>query len=260
MDKNLYQFAEDFIKSKNNGLIPTDYDDLINGGGHLRPFNSLNDVYCSILESAVNRVNFNRSIKFSCKGHLENSLEIKKILFDFDISKILNNYNNWEEIHNEFAKSNELVKGAFGKFWKDFARTSYDAAKLLGNFNNLTDFKNFANCFILNKSNEFKFNLPEFFANNIYGIAFALGCDFLKELGYDFPKPDTHINDIYKELTGLNKKDKEYAIDLMNTAEKSNVSNYKLDKILWVICAVDLMNAKSEFINEIILKKAHIIF
>lgn len=51
-----------------------------------------------------------------------------------------------------------------------------------------------------------------------------------------------------------------HAIDLMNTAEKSNVSNYKLDKILWVICAVDLMNAKSEFINKIILNKAHNIF
>lgn len=43
MKISLYKFAEDFIKSKNNGVIPNEYTNLISGGGHLRPFNCLND-------------------------------------------------------------------------------------------------------------------------------------------------------------------------------------------------------------------------
>lgn len=212
------------------------------------------------LESAVNRNRFNRSIKFSYKGHLTNSLELKNILCDFEISNILKKFTDWQDIHQAFAQSTTLDKGAFGYFWKSFARTCYDAAVILKEFKDLNDFKNFANTFLLNRSNTFKFNLPECFANNIYGIGFALACDFLKELSYDFPKPDVHINEIYKELTGLDKEDKEYAIDLMNTAEKINVTSYELDKILWIICAKDLINSKKEFIKQVISNKHNIIF
>ena len=73
-------------------------------------------------------------------------------------------------------------------------------------------------------------------------MGFPLACDFLKEIGYtDYPKPDVHIKDIIEVLLKSNAEDKisdrsayEMIIDI---ATKSNVTPYKLDKILWLICS-----------------------
>lgn len=34
----------------------------------------------------------------------------------------------------------------------------------------------------------------------VYGIDFPLACDFLKEVGFDYAKPDVHLKDIFTAL------------------------------------------------------------
>ena len=73
-------------------------------------------------------------------------------------------------------------------------------------------------------------------------MGFPLACDFLKEIGYtDFPKPDVHIKDIIKVLLKSDTENKISDISayeiIIDIATKSNVTPYKMDKILWFICS-----------------------
>jgi thermostable 8-oxoguanine DNA glycosylase len=75
-------------------------------------------------------------------------------------------------------------------------------------------------------------------SKEVYGLGFALSCDFLKELGYiNFGKPDVHIHKILKGLGLVDKKADDYevlkAIDRI--ARNVGVSSYNVDKLLWLI-------------------------
>ena len=78
------------------------------------------------------------------------------------------------------------------------------------------------------------------------GFGPALMCDLLKELGDEFShvlKPDIHIKDVVKAFTGLNYSNdnkcyKEF-IRILEEIKKEyrDVTAYKLDKIIWLICS-----------------------
>ncbi|MGM9747083.1 MAG: hypothetical protein ACI30H_09005 [Paludibacteraceae bacterium] len=78
--------------------------------------------------------------------------------------------------------------------------------------------------------------LPAWLAKEIIGMDFTLACDFLKEIGYDYPKPDRHITDVFEKRCGtrdpyqIYKKVVEYAYAI-------GISAYKLDKMIWLICS-----------------------
>lgn len=69
----------------------------------------------------------------------------------------------------------------------------------MSQFKDTIDFDNFVNLFSYNETTLVA--LLMLLAKEIYGMGFALGCDFLKELGYSqYSKPDIHLIDIFSEL------------------------------------------------------------
>lgn len=79
--------------------------------------------------------------------------------------------------------------------------------------------------------------LPLLLANKIKGLGFALACDFLKEIGYDYPKPDVHIRAVFEAYRARRMSDGEVFDDLMRTAKEAGVSAYELDKAVWLVCS-----------------------
>jgi len=93
----------------------------------------------------------------------------------------------------------------------------------------------------------------------IFGLGFALSCDFIKELGYtEYPKPDVHIKDIFYEF-GLS-EDSDYSAykAVIEMARIVNETPYKVDKVFWLISSgnyyfdkKEIKGSKNVFIERI---------
>ena len=179
----------------------------------------------------------------------------KKILFDYDAEQILEHYNE-DSLLTAFSE-NFVIKNIESKSnsWRLYAKSVISASKFLCRFNSVEDFESF-----IDRYSEYSIiNLPIFLKENVFGMGFALACNFLKDLGYsEYIKPDVHIKDIFVG-SGLCLDD-DYSI--FNTAiEMSNhvgVSAAHLDKLLWIVCSgnfhldgIKVGNRKSEFISRI---------
>jgi hypothetical protein len=96
-------------------------------------------------------------------------------------------------------------------------------------------------------------------------MGIALTCDWLKECGCTWlVKPDTHIIEVYKHLTGIkdNKNIEEkvivdmfdYALLIREKLDQS-MTAYKLDKMMWLICTGDFYQKDIKIGRDLIIKK-----
>ena len=79
--------------------------------------------------------------------------------------------------------------------------------------------------------------LPILLDQEIYGMGFPLGCDFLKEMGYtSYAKPDTHIVDILYG-TGVAPSQDNYAVfkTMVSMARVNNELPAVVDRVLWFV-------------------------
>lgn len=125
------------------------------------------------------------------------------------------------------------------KLWLIWCKGIISAAQFLGQFR---DAQELHNCFArLYDDPRTRSVLPAMLAMEIEGMQFTLACDFLKECGYDYPKPDVHITDVFEEICGtrdtyqIYKKVIEFAEELRK--EDKSMTAYKLDKMIWLICS-----------------------
>ena len=100
--------------------------------------------------------------------------------------------------------------------------------------------------------------LPLLMEKKIHGVGFAIACNTLKDLGFlDYPKPDVHLLDVFAEL-GLAERNQISVFEsVVKMAKVCNVTPYKLDKIIWLICSgryylddINLGGRKKEFIDH----------
>lgn len=94
------------------------------------------------------------------------------------------------------------------------------------------------NCLLKYLQIGLKVSLPMLMEHELSGLGFVLCCDFLKELGYhDYCKPDGHMIEVFNK-TGLC-KDNAYDVFkcIVKAAREENMTPYKLDKIVWLICS-----------------------
>jgi len=71
----------------------------------------------------------------------------------------------------------------------------------------------------------------------IFGLGFALGCDWLKEMGYaDYAKPDTHTIDILYG-TGVAPSQKNYVVfkTMVGIARDNDEPPAVIDRLSWFI-------------------------
>lgn len=182
----------------------------------------LRDVYIALIRTAQNYQFMPNVIQFDNR-----EAKIGSILHDFDYDYV--SRQNPDNLYNEF-------KATFGisseKSWKLWCNAVVDSAKYIQSFKSIDEFDAY-----VTKSNDPK-TVPISISQKIRGIGFTLACNALKELGYlDYVKPDIHIIDICDALN-ISGRDPIEVFDAMTIiAADNNITPYKLDKVLWLVCS-----------------------
>lgn len=242
MFKNIIQEAESRLQEicSPNNIDYKKYLKLPNQGLS----DSIEYIMEELLRASSNSPHKNNTIRFQQRKE-----EFKAILFNFNPQKILQEYDDNNEKLYEVFKVKYLKGKVIRKnnFWFDFAKTTIDGAKFLSAFNTKTEFDNFVTILF----NTHPDALPWMLQKKIHGFGAALQYDFLKELGYDYAKPDIHIKKIFYGL-GLTKTDDEIAVvDKMRKMCNSNdYYLYSVDKLLWLVCTQDFYNEEDKEKNK----------
>jgi len=197
---------------------------------------TLNEIYSRILESAQN-ANMKAGVIGGSIGGVKN---LSKVLFDFNPTKVLAEYeDNTEYLLDTIVKELQPVgkiRRTSKSIWPKYCKTIVSAAAFISQFTTAQDFLEWANYFYNDKKSFAA--LPLLLEAEIYGIAFPLACDFLKELGYvDFGKPDVHIIEQFEALGLIKEKSSNYQVlkAITRISEHVGVSAYNVDKVFWLI-------------------------
>lgn len=203
--------------------------------GDRQGYSSLADVYEQLIHSAQNYQSMPNVIKFAKRKE-----KIKTILCEYDFANIATY--NIEDLYPIFRKEfNVTSEDSKRNSWYKWSKSIIDAAKFMCDFDNVNDFKTFVNQFDYNLPT--RMALPLLISTKISGIGFALACDCLKELGYvNYPKPDTHMIDVFNGLGLSEKKDIsvfEAIVKMSDDCKEidESITPYKIDKIIWLICS-----------------------
>ncbi len=202
---------------------------------------TIEKIFERMVGSMQNRSMMPNVIKFWQENGSVNAKH-KEILCDFKPSEILKKYADAEALFNAFEDKG-LVNQEHPKLFKQWSKSIVSGAGFMCEFKDLADLKNAFDAF--QQNGLMKDALPAVLSYKIDGFGFTLACDFLKEIGYDYPKPDTYIKAIVKKMT-RQEEVKEYTAykEILKIAEKikrlKKVDEqyhfvYKLDKILWLI-------------------------
>jgi len=197
---------------------------------------TINEIYSRLLESAQN-ANMKAGVIGRSIGGVEN---LGKVLFGFDPTKVLAEYNNNTEYLLDTIVSELKPAGKIRRtpksIWPIYCKTIVSAAEFISQFTTAQDFIEWSNYFYNDKKSFAA--LPLLLEAEIYGIAFPLACDFLKELGFvDFGKPDVHIIEQFEALGLIKEKSSNYQVlkAITRISEHVGVSAYNVDKVFWLI-------------------------
>lgn len=218
--------------------------------------------YCRLASSLQNSGNMQNSIKFNNQDS-ENYRIIKNTLFDFDARRVLKEYDNENDLYKALTDNGITDKGVNitkGSNWKKYAKGLYKGANFLVNkkgeeiINNLISYNN------AEEVKDEYIDKIKYISTEIYGLGFALTCDWLKECGCTWlAKPDVHINAVYNVIHGKKEKasvKEEEVVKYMFNWAKSlksvdpEITPYKLDKIIWLICTGNFYLHPHKLINR----------
>jgi len=193
---------------------------------------SLPEVYKALLNHAKNRRGMPNSI-----GKIEN---IEHLLFSFDHKKVLEAYPAWDALFDSINEDPYTPPGRMEKsnnknLWVVYCKAIISAAEFLIQFETYKDFESFTKPFWASEYT--KLSLPLLLSTKIFGLGFALACDFIKEnISPEFLKPDTHIRDIAQGL-GITKSSNDFIVyrDVEGYCRRVGKIPYEVDKLFWLI-------------------------
>lgn len=243
----------DEAKKMLNELCPNDID-LKKYFDLEKSFKTKNDILFTLLVSLQDK-----QMSYNVIGILrpERKEIFRKLLFDFDCNMIITNYDE-ESLLITFSKNFNINNiDSKQNLWRLYAKSVISSAQFLNTFNSAEEFDTF-----VNKYNDNKLELITLLQSKIYGLGFALACNFLKDLGYkDYSKPDVHIKDIFLAFDLCNND--EYSV-FNSVAEMSAIVNdsaFNIDRLFWLICSgklylddVNIGRHKEEFIERVMDK------
>lgn len=246
---SLFAFAEQFLKDH--------LSDGIDEGGLEKYFvspshnlDSINSVFELFMKTTQNYQRMPNVIKFDARRD-----EIARRFNNFD-PRVFGRATA-EELYEVFRKDFGITsKDSKQNSWYKWSRSVVDSARFLQGFKDIEDFKAFVNSFSYSAAT--RTALPLYLSEKISGMGFALACDALKELGYEYyPKPDVHMIDILSGLDICEPNQLAVYEELIRIADDNGITPYKLDKILWLICSgnyymddVKVPGYKKEFIEK----------
>ncbi len=197
---------------------------------------SLEDLLHAILDSVKDRQGMHNAI-----GKLDN---YEPHLYGFDPRKIGREYDNdWRElfeiVKNKCTPPGRMVIDNPRNYWVIFCKSIISASNFLSGFNDLGEFTKFVERFYLNEYT--RVALPLLLEKEIFGMGFALACNFLKENGYpEFVKPDVHIKAIFNGV-GISNSQSDYEVfkDVIRFSKTINELPNRVDKLFWLVGSGD---------------------
>ncbi|MEA1870375.1 MAG: hypothetical protein U9N09_09625 [Euryarchaeota archaeon] len=216
---------------------------------------SVQDLLWGMLESVSNKLGMPHTI-----GDIK---ELRPFLEDFIPPRIIEKYDDdWKglftTIENNYEPPGRMTIDNPKSYWVIFCKSVFSASHFLSRFSNLEEFDNFVSQFYLNEYT--RVALPLLLEKEVFGLGFALACDFLKENGYPkFVKPDVHIKAIFNGI-GISKSDLDYDVfkDVIRFSEDINELPYCVDKLFWLVGSgrfyldeVKINTSRDEFIEMI---------
>jgi len=270
-DRKVYDLAYEFlltIKKVDKELIDkhikqTNWDVLIANGDTA----NLDKVFHFLMSSLKNRSMYSGVIGGSKEENINklknllptlasmNKYEDSNALL-IDIFDELNLDNIQETLNNKRA------------IWNQYAKSLFSAKAFLMQFKDYDDFMDWVDYF--DEDDRTRPALPLLLSERIFGLGFALSCDFLKELGRTkFGKPDIHVKDIFGELKLSKDKENDFLVleDIIrisenkiaeNKVENKDVTPYAVDKLFWLIgsgkfyrSGINIHRQKANFIKYV---------
>lgn len=202
---------------------------------------NIRDVNKRLIESLQNRSMMASVINFDEK---ENRL--RPILCGYDPKAIVCKYPDATQLFTVFKKTFNIRNRRSKKnLWWKFAEGIITGSRFISSFKDESDFHRFIKMFACNKYT--KAALPMLLSREIKGFGLALGCDFLKEIGYrDYPKPDTYLIKIFVRLNLSESKDPyEVYKSIVEMAGYAKEDAFTVDKIFWLIGSGKFYDNKS---------------
>ena len=198
---------------------------------------SINELFRRLLESLSNRRNMPQNI-----GDID---KLEHVLHSFNPKRIVEEYgDSWkilfQRIKNECNPKGKMVLTKKNSYWTIFCKGTVSGAKFLSQFSSFDEFNEFVNLFYFNEST--RAALPMLIAKEVFGLGFALACDFLKESGYtEFVKTDVHIKAIFKGLKICRPESDDYEVfkEVVRFSKIINQQPYVVDKLFWLIGSGD---------------------
>lgn len=193
---------------------------------------SMNELLFGMLNSASNRQRMRNAI-----GDVE---ELRPHLEDFNPESIMSKYgDDWEKlfdsIHENYTPPGPMEKTR-NNFWVIFCKSILSASRFFSNYSTVAEFDEFVKQFYLNEYT--RVALPLLLEREVFGVGFALACDFLKENGYSkFVKPDVHIKAIFKGIGISRPESGDYKVfkDVIRFSEEIGEIPYAVDKLFWLV-------------------------
>lgn len=223
----IYEKAEQFLEKTVGRKI---LDSQLNPYLDKKPQN-LEQIFKRMVQSLKN--------KSGHKNFIANIGEMENILLDFNSSKVLKHYDEWQKLflifQDKYVLKYKMDITNKKNAWVMFSKGVLSCATFLSKFKNFQEFDKFICSF---SGNSYKIAaLPMLIGTEIYGYGFALACDFLKEVGYtDYGKPDVHIKDIFIHYGLIHERSDYEAFKMIAeigiAVEKPPVI---VDKIFWLI-------------------------
>lgn len=213
---------------------------------------SISELFIALLNHVKNRQGMPNSI-----GDIKN---LSSILCDFDHNQVVEKYGGWESVFDSIKQSDYSPPGRMDRennksHWVIYCKAIISIAEFLSAYKSLEEFQKFVHGFLTNEQS--KLALPLLLSEEIFGLGFALACDFLKEnVSPEFIKPDTHINELAQRL-GITKSKHAYKIfkDVISYCNRIEVLPYEVDKIFWLIGSgkfylynIEIKTSKDQFI------------
>jgi hypothetical protein len=220
-----------------------------------RKSQTMQDLLFGMLESISNRHGMPHTI-----GPIE---KLRPCLEDFIPPRIIEkDGDDWRglfmAIKNNCEPPGRMTIDNPKSYWVIFCKSIFSASHFLSRFSNLKEFDNFVSQFYLNEYT--RVALPLLLEKEVFGLGFALACDFLKENGYpEYVKPDVHIKAIFRGI-GISKSDSDYDVfkDVIRFSEDINELPYCVDKLFWLVGSgrfylddVKIDTNRDEFIKRI---------
>jgi len=203
-------------------------------------------VYQALLNSATNRQGMQNSI-----GNLK---RLSGVLCDFDPRAVRDTYpDGWRDLFDAVKghvhPTSRMEKNNTHNLWVIFCKSCVSAAKYVARLDTLCDFIQYVEDF--DATPDTRVALPFLMGYEIFGVKFALACDFLKEIGFsNYSKPDTHLTDIFSGLRLCGDSPLEVFRSVTEMAIDVKETPYAVDKVLWLIGSGNLYKHERSFSTD----------